>query len=332
MTLTDVIKVGLIGAGGIGSAHSSAYEQIADAKITAVMDVRGEQAERIAAVHGAKAYTSLDEMLTHETLDMVDICTPSYTHAELSIRCANSGLHVLVEKPIAHTLEEAQAMVAAARQNHVLFMVAQVIRFWPEYAYLKQVCDAGTYGRLVQAWFSRVCGAPSWEWDQWYTDPKRSGLAPFELHVHDLDFIHHLLGKPAAVRSLGITQNDIRASFIKTQYLYDTLPGAIVEAEGGWWRGRLARGGVVGPGGAAGLWRLARWGWAAGRPQWLAPAGDCAQHALAGRPLRSLRSLAAAEAQVVSQRPKMRPNRTAGAQYRKNRRSPCCVRRVKAIQ
>jgi predicted dehydrogenase len=233
-------KVGLIGAGGIGNAHSSAYEQIMDAKITAVVDVRREPAEKMAATHGAKAYTSLDEMFAAERLDMVDICTPSFTHAEIAIQCAERGLHVLVEKPIAHTLEEAQAMIDAARRNNVLFMVAQVIRFWPEYGYLKQAYDTGTYGKLVQAWFSRVCGAPSWEWENWYTDPRRSGLAPFELHVHDLDYIHYLLGKPTAVRSIGITQNAIRASFLKTQYLYDNLPGVIVEAEGGWWQGPVA--------------------------------------------------------------------------------------------
>ena len=231
------IKVALIGAGGIGSAHSKAYEQIPDAKITAVVDVRREYAEKTATIHGAKAYTSVGEMLSGENIHMVDICTPSFTHHEIAIQCAQHGLHVLVEKPIAYSLENARAMLDTAEKNGVLFMVAQVIRFWAEYIYLKHIFDTGAYGKLVQVWFSRVCGAPLEAWDNWYVDPARSRLAPFELHIHDADYIHSLLGKPDRVSSIAVNQPFFYASFIKTQYLYDSLPGVVVEAEAGWWQG-----------------------------------------------------------------------------------------------
>lgn len=233
------IKVGLIGAGGIGNAHSSAYEQMTQAKITAVADVRLENAQQTASVHGARAYSSVDEMLDKEALDMVDICSPSFLHKDLAVKCANRGLHVLCEKPIAYSLRDAREMIDAAYQNHVFLMIAQVIRFWPEYVYLKQVFDEGVYGKLVQAWFSRVCGAPTWAWKNWYVNPQLSGLAPLELHIHDVDYIHFLLGKPDYVHSSGINQPDIHASYIKTQYIYKSLPGALVEAEGGWWQGNM---------------------------------------------------------------------------------------------
>ena len=109
------IKVALIGAGGIGNAHSNAYEHIYEAKITAVVDVRQDNAEKTAAIHGAKVYTSLEEMLFHENIDMVDICTPSYSHPEIALQCARRGLHILVEKPIAFTLEEARGVLDAVR-------------------------------------------------------------------------------------------------------------------------------------------------------------------------------------------------------------------------
>jgi predicted dehydrogenase len=231
------IKVALIGAGGIGGAHSNAYEKIPDARIVAVVDIRREHAEKLAAIHGANIYTSTDDLLASETIDMVDICTPSFTHPELAIQCIRHGLHVLVEKPIAYTLGDAQAMIEAVQHHGKLFMVAQVIRFWPEYICLKQVYGRGTYGDLVQAWFSRLSGAPLWAWDNWYVDPARSGLAPFELHIHDTDYIQYLLGKPDRVQSQAINQPAIFASFLKTQYFYDRLPGVIVEAEAGWWQG-----------------------------------------------------------------------------------------------
>jgi len=70
---------------------------------------------------------------------MADICTPTSTHKDLVIQCADRGLHVMVEKPMAHTLEDARSMLEAVQRNKGLFMVAQVLRFWPEYAYLKQL-------------------------------------------------------------------------------------------------------------------------------------------------------------------------------------------------
>jgi predicted dehydrogenase len=233
------IKVGLIGAGGIGNAHSNAYEQMTQARVSAVADIRLDNALKTALIHGAHAYSSVDEMLGKETLDMVDICTPSFTHKELAVMCANRGLHVLCEKPMAYSLQDARAMIEVAHKNDVFLMIAQVIRFWPEYVYLKKMYDEGMYGKLVQAWFSRVCGAPMWAWENWYVSPTRSGLAPLELHIHDVDYIHYLLGKPDYVHCSGVNQPEIYASFIKAQYFYDSLPGVLVEAEGGWWQGNL---------------------------------------------------------------------------------------------
>jgi predicted dehydrogenase len=233
------IKVALIGAGGIGNAHSNAYEQIADAKITVVVDLRRAYAEKLAAVHRASVYTSVEDMLAHEKIDMVDICTPSFTHPAMAILGAQHGWHVLVEKPMAYTREDARAMLEVVKKNGVTFMVAQVIRFWHEYAYLKHIYDNGTYGKLVHIWFSRVCCTPLWAWENWYVDPARSGFAPFELHIHDVDYIHHLLGKPDRVQSLVMNQLEINASFIKTQFFFDTFPEVVVEAEAGWWQGPI---------------------------------------------------------------------------------------------
>lgn len=231
------IQVALIGAGNIGKVHSEAYEQIGNAKINAVVDVDIVRARKFAQIYDARAYASVDEMLANETIHMVDICTPTFTHKDIVVQCANRGLHVMVEKPIAHTLEEARAMLEAIRRNNVIFLVAQVLRFWPEYAYLKQVYDRGTFGRLIQAWFSRVCSSPNQGGR--LAGPERSGLASFELHIHDLDFICFMLGRPSTVSSVEINRPDIGASYLKTQYQYRDLPGVVIEAEGGWWEGPI---------------------------------------------------------------------------------------------
>jgi predicted dehydrogenase len=231
------MKVAIIGCGGIGQVHSAAYQQMPGVQVVAAADIRLEYAQKVADQHAAKAYPSLETLLANEKPDMADICVPTYLHASLAISCMQRGLHVLCEKPMALNLADAQAMADCAARNGVLFMVAQVIRFWPEYAYLKHVYDQGTYGPLLQASFSRTCGAPLWAWDGWYTDPQRSGLAPFDLHVHDADYINYLLGKPARVHSAAVDQPGLFISTIHTRYFFDN--DALVEAEAGWYPGQV---------------------------------------------------------------------------------------------
>ena len=144
---------------------------------------------------------------------------------------------MLVEKPIAYTMSQASETIDTAKNNHKMLMVAQVIRFWPEYIYLKQIYDSGEYGKLLQAWFSRISAAPTWSWENWYVDPKRSGMSPFELHIHDVGYLYYLLGQPDRVRSVTFERPDIYASYIKSQYYFDSDPERIIEAEAGWWQG-----------------------------------------------------------------------------------------------
>lgn len=230
------MKVALIGAGGIGEAHSNAYLLMEDVKIAFVVDPVKENADKLAKVHGAKAYYSLDDLLANEKPDMVDICVPSYLHKEVAIKCMDAKIHTLCEKPIANKMEDALEMMEAYKRNGVLFMIAQVVRFMPEYVYLKKLCDNGDYGKLLHASFSRMCQAPIWG-SGWYTDTTKSGLAPFELHIHDEDFIHYLLGLPKEVNSIGFDHPENHNSYVSTRYVYED--GLTVQAEGGWYSGPL---------------------------------------------------------------------------------------------
>lgn len=223
-----MIKVALIGAGSISNVHSAAYKKLDLVKITAVVDINLEAAERMASIHGCKAYSSLDEFFIAETPDMVDICTSTYTHAELAIKALDRKIHVLCEKPMAIDMESAIKMVEAAERNSKLLMIAQVLRFWPEYEYLKKVYQDKTLGALLQANFSRIGNSPAW--GGWFTDVRKSGLSPLDLHVHDTDFILYMLGLPSEVTSFG-NPDDPKNNFITTRYHYN---GMSIEAEGGW--------------------------------------------------------------------------------------------------
>ncbi|NMB96667.1 MAG: Gfo/Idh/MocA family oxidoreductase [Clostridiaceae bacterium] len=227
-----MLRIGLVGAGRMGKVHFDAYKTIPGVKVAAAADVDVENAMKRINDPDVVFYDNLDIMLEEEDLDIIDICTPTYLHAEHAVRAISKGIHTICEKPISLTVEKAQEIVDAAKRNNVFFMVAQVIRFWPEYVYLKKVYDEGTYGKLSQVLFTRVGEMTKTSWQDWMRDINLSGMAPIDLHIHDVDFILHLLGKPKAVTSFS-KQDGISISWINTHYEYDN--GVMVEAEGAWY-------------------------------------------------------------------------------------------------
>lgn len=199
-----MLKVGLVGVGGISGVHIQAWEKYENAQLTSICDIRPERFERYP---DKKHYTDFDEMLASEKFDIIDICLPTFLHTEFALKCLKKGINVICEKPISLKKEDVDLIYNTAKENGVKFMVAQVLRFWPEYELVKQVYDDKRYGKLLTGRMSRLGAYPKWSWDSWYTDEKRSGLVPFDLHIHDLDFMVYAFGSPKVERSLKI-KND----------------------------------------------------------------------------------------------------------------------------
>lgn len=188
-----MLKVGMAGIGGISGAHIPAWEAMEETELAALCDIRQECLEKYPDKH---LYTDFREMLNAEQLDILDICLPTYLHADYAVQAMERGIHVICEKPVSLKTEDVERVYEAARRNNVKFMVAQVLRFWPEYELLKEIYDSGKYGKLLSGSMSRLGGIPKWSWDNWMADEKRSGLVPFDLHIHDLDFLVYAFGKP----------------------------------------------------------------------------------------------------------------------------------------
>ncbi len=191
-----MLKIGVVGVGGISKAHIAAWEKMEDAELIALCDIRPEQ---MASYPEKRQYTNIDEMLAAEKLDILDICLPTYLHADVAVKALNLGINVLTEKPISLKQEDVARVYEAAERNGVAFMVAQVLRFWPEYEYLKEIYDSGRYGKLLSGNMARLGNCPGWSWDNWMRDEARSGLVPFDLHIHDLDFMVYAFGQPKKV-------------------------------------------------------------------------------------------------------------------------------------
>lgn len=222
-----MLKVGLVGVGGISGAHIPAWQSMEDVELVALCDVRPEQMTRYPEL---RQYTDMDDMLAKEQLDILDICLPTYLHADAAVKAMERGIHVLSEKPVSLKTEDVHRLYETAKRNNVRFMVAQVLRFWPEYVYLKEIYDSGRYGKLLSGRMARLGHMPGWSWDNWMKDESRSGLVPFDLHIHDLDFMVYTFGKPKQVSSFRARRPD--QDVFTAVYQFD---GFYVDSEATWY-------------------------------------------------------------------------------------------------
>ena len=143
------IGFGIVGGGMIGAVQAAAIQQISGAKLLAVCGRDENKAAEFAAKFGCAIYTDYDKFLQHPGLQIVKICTPSGTHAELGVRPAEAGKHVLVEKPIEINLEQADAVIAACDKAGVKLGVIFQSRFLPAVQRIKQAIDEGRLGKLM---------------------------------------------------------------------------------------------------------------------------------------------------------------------------------------
>lgn len=194
-----MIKVALIGIGGIGKVHFEAYKNCKIAEVVAVCDIRKEVLEEKIDLDSVRKYTSFDELLETEAVDMVDICTPSYMHADMAVKALDKGKHVLCEKPMSLCVRDTERMIDAAKKSGKLFMVAHVVRFMMPYMYLKSVIDSGELGKPVRIEMTRLSEIPQWSWNSWMHDTQKSGGSPLDLSIHDIDFAQYVFGEPKSV-------------------------------------------------------------------------------------------------------------------------------------
>lgn len=242
-----MLRIGIIGMGGMGWFHASRYHQIAGAELAAIADVRPDRLDAKNAVQinienraaqpdlgAVQRFSEGSRLIAEADVDIVDICLPSFLHAQYAIQALNAGRHVLCEKPMALNVADANAMIAAARQANRKLMIAQCIRFWPEYRFLGQNVQAGTLGRLLALNMHRVGGRPAgWGWQNWFTDPARSGGALYDLHIHDIDFVQAMLGAPDEIQATGRRAEPGSACEI-LQTVYRYAGGPQVSIYGGW--------------------------------------------------------------------------------------------------
>ena len=224
-----MLKIGLLGTGMIGNTHIDGFLSMKSkiARFTAVCDVDATKRNELAQKHNLRVFADLDEMLACPDIDIVDLCLPSFMHEEFAVKIARAKKHILIEKPVAFTLEAAGNIFATARENGVRVMVAQVIRFWPEYARIKEICDSGELGDIITVYAARLGQMVTWV--DWYKDPAKSGETLMNLTQHDIDFLHYLLGKPVSVYSAGTRDANNNYNDVMNIFRFECGANAMVD-------------------------------------------------------------------------------------------------------
>jgi myo-inositol 2-dehydrogenase/D-chiro-inositol 1-dehydrogenase len=157
-------KVAILGAGFISDIHVESYHRfIPEAEIVAVYARNLDKAKAFAEKHHIPAYfDDVDKLLAQTDCEVIDICVPNYLHAGATIKAANAGKHVIIEKPLAVTLEEADEMIATCKANNVKLMYAEELCFAPKYERARQVVKEGCCWRSVHAKTSRKALRPAY--------------------------------------------------------------------------------------------------------------------------------------------------------------------------
>ncbi|KHF40879.1 Gfo/Idh/MocA family protein [Halalkalibacter okhensis] len=195
------LKVGVIGCGSIAKhRHLPEYANNSEVEIVAVCDIVEERVHEFAKVYSAKAYTSYDELLLSPDVDAVSVCTPNYLHAPISIAALKAGKHVLCEKPMATSSEDAEKMIEAAKENNKKLMIAHNQRFVPSHQKARQLIEAGEVGKIYSFRTAFGHGGPEgWSADgseSWFFRKEEAFIGAMgDLGVHKTDLLRFVLGE-----------------------------------------------------------------------------------------------------------------------------------------
>lgn len=200
------VKVAVVGVGNISNEHIQAYLKNPNVELYAFCDINEKQLAMMAEKYGiTRTYTDEETMLRElPELDAVSVCTWNSAHAPCTIAALNAGKHVLCEKPMATTVEDAIAMKEAAEKNGKLLQIGFVRRFGNDCAVLQDFIQEGTLGDIyyAKATYLRRNGNPM----GWFGDKSRSGGGPLiDLGVHVIDLTRYLMGNPKPVSVFGVT-------------------------------------------------------------------------------------------------------------------------------
>lgn len=207
-----MLNAAIIGFGGIAQAvHVPGWKTLEErgkARLVAVYDIDPAKFTQKQVINIGSSgdipddihmYTDLEEMLSKEKIDIIDICIPTFLHAQMAVDMLKRGYSVHSEKPMARTYEQCLTMIGAAKVTGKNLMIGQCLRFSSEYLFLKDSVENETFGKPLSAVFRRMSDPPIWSWNNWLMNHEYSGGCLMDLNIHDIDMVRFLFGEPDMV-------------------------------------------------------------------------------------------------------------------------------------
>lgn len=223
-----ILKVGIIGCGGIAYAsHIPWYKKSPNAEIVALCDVDKQKLKKVAKCFEISGiYNDYKELLKRDDIDSVDVCTSSYTHFQIVVDACKAGKHVLCQKPMANSIDEAKTMVNAARENNVKLGIIYMFRFRNEYLHLKMYVANGQLGQITTIRGRMAhAGGLGIKPEDWRYSFRKGGGSFSLLGVHHVDLFRWLNGPVKRVCAISKT--------LKCNMQGDDTMAAILEFENG---------------------------------------------------------------------------------------------------
>jgi len=196
MAVKGRVKVGIIGSRFQADIHAASLTMVPDAaEVVAVASPTPGNAQKLADRYGIdRVFTDYRQMLAEKDIEMVTIAAPNYLHAQMTVDIANAGKHVVCEKPLCMTLEEADLIIDTCRQKGVLLMYAEELFFVPKYVKAKEMADQGAFGKVYRVKQIEKHFGPH---DDWFWDVEKSGGGVFmDMGCHGIAFCYWFLGRP----------------------------------------------------------------------------------------------------------------------------------------
>lgn len=202
------LRIGIVGCGQMGRWHLDAYKKNPQVQLVAFADTNLESAERFAAEASAKAYSSTKDMIVNERLDGVSVCTVPSTHRDIALDLLEAGVHVLCEKPLAISVEQAKEMTAKATEKNLLLLTAFKFRYFDEVQKAKEIISSGGLGKIAN--FRLMFGGSIEMAGTWFAQKHLSGGGILmDNGPHAIDLIRYLFGEITAVSAAVSNLQDI---------------------------------------------------------------------------------------------------------------------------
>lgn len=231
-------RLAIVGAGTMGTIHARSCMDIPEADVAWVVDTDIARATALADAFGARATDDPDEALADPDVKAVIVAVPTYLHRAVAERAAARGKHILCEKPLARTREDAKAIIAACERASVRLMVGHVVRFFPEYVRIRDELQRGAIGQVGVARAARLNVYPASVQGgggrAWYADLALSGGPILDLMIHDLDTLRWYFGAVERVFARGLSHTPYQPDVDYALAILRFASGVIAHVEASW--------------------------------------------------------------------------------------------------